>query len=169
MTCDSDDIGQPYVEVDPKRSFDEVPIEVDWHDFLARRRRAGTAYASADTIRPLRAQATGLQYRCTTAGVTSGLPTDRIRWPTTVGATVQDGSVVWTAEAMSTTSLRTTISSDDWPAVAGLTLGAESNSDLRYQVLVAGGTSGQSYSVKHQVTLANGEDKEAVAVLPVAD
>lgn len=169
MTTDTEEVGQPYVRVDPKRSFDEVPIEADWHDYLIRQRRPGTAYASSDTVRPLRARATGLQYRCTTAGVTSGVPTDRIRWPTVVGGTVDDGSVVWTAEAVTSASLRTTIASDDWPSVTGLTLGSASNSDLRYVVTVDGGVSGQTYEVKHQVTLANGEEKEAVIVLPVQD
>lgn len=167
MTCTTDDRGAPYAEVEPKRSFDEVPIAVDWHDYLANFREAGTAYASGYRVRLPRRYATGLQYQCTTPGVTSGKP--NVRWPTLVGGTVTDGTVVWTAEAMSTQSLRTTIASDDWPAVAGLTLGTESNNDLRYQVLVDGGTSGQTYEVKHQVILANGEEKEAVAVLPVQD
>lgn len=166
MTCDTEK-GAPYVEVPVKRSFDEVPVEVDWHDYLARVRQHGTAYTVGDRVRPLRKDATGLQYNCTTAGVTSGKPL--VRWPTTIGGTVTDGTVVWTAEAVTTQSLRTTISSDDWPAVTGLTLGTESSSDLRYQVMVGSGVSGQSYEVKHRVTLANGEDKEAVAVLPVQD
>jgi hypothetical protein len=159
--------GAPYVEVDPKRSFDEVAIEVDWHDYLIRTRLAGTAYSVNDRVRPLRRDATGLQYRCSTAGVTSGKPS--VRWPTVSGGTVTDGTVVWTAEAVTSASLRTTISTEDWPAVTGLTLGAESNADLRYQVLVDGGVSGQTYEVRHQVVMANGEEKEAVAVLPVRD
>jgi hypothetical protein len=169
VTCDTEEIGQPYVRVQAKRSFDDVVVEVDWHDYLARQRRPGTAYAVTDAVRPLRARATGLQYRCSTGGVTSGAPSDRIRWPAIVGGTVTDGSVVWTAEAVNASSLRTTISTEDWTAVTGLTLGTESSSDLRYHVIVGGGVSGQTYEVRHRVTLANGEDKEAVAVLPVQD
>lgn len=157
----------PYVEVEAKRVYDEVPVEVDWHDYLARIRRPGSAVAQNDVVRPLRADATGLQYRCTTAGTTSSKPTSSLRWPTTAGGTLLDGSVIWTAETISSASLRTTITGEDWPAVSGLTLGTETSNDLRYVVLVAGGSDGVDYEVKHQVTLANGENKEAVAVLPV--
>lgn len=161
--------GAPYVEVDAKRSFDDVPVEVDWHDYLARLRRPGSAVSVSDAVRPIRSQATGLQYRCSVAGVTSKRATAQIVWPAIAGATLADGSVTWVAEAISTASLRTTITAEDWPAVAGLTLTAEVNADLRYVVNVAGGVDGQTYLVKHQVTLANGEDKEAVAVLPIRD
>lgn len=169
MTCETDDIGQPYVEVPAKRSFDEVPVEIDWHDYIARIRRSGFAYQVNDAVRPPRASFTGLQYRCTTAGSSSGRPYAALAWPRIVGATLVDGSVVWTAEALSSTSMRTTISAQAWAATTGVTLGAQSNGDFRYITFVAGGVSGQSYDIKHQVTLANGEDKEGVAVLPVRD
>ena len=161
--------GAPYGVVAPKRAFDDVPIEVDWHDYLANTRQPGMAYSADARVRPLRADATGLQYRCTTAGVTSGQPSARLRWPTTAGGTVTDGSVVWTAEALTSASLRTTISSSSWPAVNGLTIADQGSVDLKHSANVAGGKSGQRYEVKHRVTLANGEDKEAVAILPVQD
>lgn len=169
MSCETDDRGAPYGTVDAKRSFDNVPVQIDWHDYLINRRIPGAAVSADYRMRPMRAQATGLQYRCTTAGVTSKVPDGRIQWPTTVAGTVTDGTVVWTAEAMATSSLRSTISTNDWPAVSGLTLGTESNNDLIYTVNVSGGTDGQDYEVKHQITLVNGELKEGVAVLPVRD
>jgi hypothetical protein len=169
MTCDNDEIGAPYLEVKAKRSFDDVPVEVDWHDYLANVRRLGSAYQVNDLVRPLRQFATGLQYRCTVAGITSGRKYSEIRWPTVVGGTVTDGTVTWTAEALSNGSLRSTIASNTWPAVAGLTLSGAASLDLRYVTRVAGGVSGTSYDIKHQVTLASGEDKEAVIVLPVRD
>jgi hypothetical protein len=117
-------------------------------------------------VRLPRARSTGLQYRCTTAGVTSF---KEPRWGTTLAGTTPDGTVVWTAEAIDTQSLRTTISSEDYVLDTGLTNGGESSADLKYTVLVRGGTNGQEYRVKHQVACANGEDKEAVGILPVAD
>lgn len=161
--------GGPYGLVAPKRSFDEVPIEIDWHDYVANVRLPGTTYAQNVLVRPLRAEATGLQYRCTTAGTTSGQPSGRLRWPTTAGGAVTDGSVVWTAEALTSGSLRSTISTSAWPAVTGVTVTDQGSSDLRYRANVAGGRSGQTYEIRHRVTLANGEDKEAVAILPVQD
>lgn len=164
MTCeDSTDIAV----IAPKRSGETVAIKVDWHDFLANQRQPGAIVASGAIVRPTRKRATGLQYRCTTAGTTSGQPTDRLRWPRTSAATLTDGTVVWTAEAMTDASLRTTISANDWPAVAGLTFGAVSNADLVYTLLVSGGTSGQTYDIEHEITCANGEKEEQIVRMAV--
>ena len=169
MTCETDEVGQPYVKVRAKRSFDDVPVEIDWHDYLANIRRQAFAYQVNDVVRPPRALFTGLQYRCTTAGSSSGKPYAGLLWPRTAVATMIDGSVVWTAEALTTASMRSAISSNTWVATTGVTLGAQTSVDFRYVIFVAGGVSGQSYDIKHQVTLTNGEDKEGVAVLPVLD
>lgn len=164
MSCDeSIDIAI----ISPKRAGETVAIKLDWHDFLANQRQPGTAVASGAIVRPARRRATGLQYRCTTAGVTSGQPTDRLRWPTTAAATLTDGSVVWTAEAMTSASLRTSVSADDWPTVTGLTFGTTSNADLIYTLLVSGGTSGQTYDIEHEITCANGEKEQQIVRMAV--
>lgn len=163
---DDQEIGQPVVDLKAKRSFDEVPVTFDWHDFLVRLPERGKAYAVNDRVRLPRARSTGLQYRCTTGGVTGK---SEPRWPTVSGGTVNDGTVIWTAEAIDANSLRTTISSDDYVLDTGITEGSSSNADLKYTVLVSGGVSGQEYRVKHQIICANGEDKEAVGILPVRD
>jgi hypothetical protein len=54
---------------------------------------ATTAKSLGDYVIPTAPN--GYKYRCTTAGTTAGTqPT----WPTTVGATVTDGSAIWTCE-----------------------------------------------------------------------
>ncbi len=79
MSCsDEAAVGGPVVELKAKRSFDEAPVEFDWHDFLARLSERGKAYATNDRVRLPRKRSTGLQYRCTTAGVTGA---DEPRWP----------------------------------------------------------------------------------------
>jgi hypothetical protein len=163
MSCSND--GE-ILELKAKRSFDESPVSFDWHDFLANVPQRGKAYALNDRVRLKRADSKGFQYRCSTAGVTGSVEP---RWPKVLAGTVTDGSVVWTAEAVDAVSLRTTISSDTFVADSGVTLGAESNADLVYYVLVSGGTDGQSYLIKHQIGCANGEDKEALGRLPVED
>lgn len=170
MSCASDDDhGAPYELVLAKRSFDTDQVGVDWHDYLIKKRVPGKLYQIGDVFRPLRAQATGLQYRCTSGGVASGAPFQDLRWPRSPAATITDGQVTWIAEAISSATLISTISSAVWVAPTGVTLGAETIDDLRYMVLVAGGTSSEQYELKHQITLASGQRKEAVVVLPVLD
>jgi hypothetical protein len=161
--------GGPIGEVEPKRAADTVPVSVDWHDFLINRREPGTAVSLNFVFRPPRALATGFEYKCTTPGVTGGHPHFRIAWPTTIGGTIPDGSVVWTAQAISTDSLRASISSSSWPAVAGLTFSAAAAIDLVYSTNVAGGSSGETYQIAHEITLSTGEPKEALIILPVQD
>ena len=167
MSCE--DLPANVTVVEAKRSDDSVPLQVDWHDFLANQRKPGAAVATTAIIRLERKRSTGLQYRCTTAGVTSGQPTERIRWPATAGGTVADGTVVWTAEAMAATSLRTTISADGWPAITGLAFGTTSNADLIYTLMVSGGTSGQTYDIGHEIACANGEKERQVLRMAVKD
>jgi len=166
-----EDRGAPYVIVPAKRPFDNVPVQADWHDYVINRRRTGVAVVLDFRMRPLRDDATGLQYRATTGGVTSRKPWFEIAWPRVVGGTVSDGSVIWTAEAMASNSLRASIVDDDWPAVTGLTLTNESVSDFVYTVFVAGGIHGSTYEVRHRVTLAgtSAEAKEGLIILPVRD
>jgi len=157
-------------QVEPRRSFDVLPVGVDWHDFLRKERPRGKQVNVGYTFRFARRSDlnSGLQFRCTTAGVTSGFPETKFRWPIELGKTIQDGTAVWTAEAMSAASLESTITSEQW-VCPELTLENPVNTDLQYQTDTAGGTSGSTYEVAHQVTLANGWKKEWIIVLPIAD
>lgn len=165
----SDKHGAPYVLVPAKRSFDVVPVTFDWHNYLIKQRFPGSSVLLNDVMRPRRKQATGLQYRCTTPGTTSRRPWQLFVWPMSVGGTITDGSVVWTAEPIDVTSLRTTIASQSVPAVTGLTIVSAGNLDYIYSFLVGGGANDARYEIKHRVVDANGEQKEGVALLPVRD
>jgi hypothetical protein len=165
----ADDRGAPSGIADPKRPADKVPVNVDWHDYLINERKPGVAIAPNFTVRPRRQSATGLEYKATTSGVTSFAPNDRIRWPTTAAQTVTDGTVIWTSQAVSTSSLRATISSNAWTFDNGVTKSDESNSDLVYTAFAAAGFDGQTYALRQSVTLSNGEVKEALILLPVKD
>jgi hypothetical protein len=61
---------------------------------IAREHRTSTAYAAGAFVHPN--QATGFLYEATTGGTTGG---SSPVFPTTVGATVADGTVVWTTRA----------------------------------------------------------------------
>lgn len=163
-----DQHGAPYIEVPAKRVADDVPVQFDWHDYLANDWKPGRNYPMSERVRPLRASATGFEYEVTTAGQSGAI---RPRFPGSLGATVQSGSAVFTARAITDASLRATIASSSFPSVTGVTLADQSSDDLVYTVYVSGGTSGHRYEIKHQITLSNapGEIKEGVAVLPVFD
>jgi hypothetical protein len=165
----ADDRGAPAGEAEPKRVADKVPLRVDWHDYLINTREPGKAVAQNYVFRPPRARATGFEYKCTTAGVTSQKEFFGIPWPRTAAGAVTDGSVVWTAQAISTSSLRATVASDAWTADTGLTLSDQSNTDLIYTTYAAAGTNGERYEVKHAITLSGSpaEVKEALILLPV--
>ena len=55
---------------------------------------ASTAFSVGDIRRATSVQTTGLVFKCTTAGTSASSEPD---WPTTIGGTSNDGSVVWTA------------------------------------------------------------------------
>lgn len=164
----SEEHGAPYIEVPAKRSADKVPVQIDWHDYLANDWQRGVHYAFGVRIRPRRAEATGFEYEVTTAGVSGS---KRPVFPKVEGATVQSGSVTFTARAISNASLRATIVDSDFPVVTGLTLTDQSSDDLVHTVYASGGTDGANYEVMNRITLSNapGELKEAVALLPVRD
>ena len=55
---------------------------------------SSTAYVVGDIVRASSLQASGLVFQCTTAGTSSST---QPAWPTDIGSTITDGTVVWTA------------------------------------------------------------------------
>lgn len=145
----------------PIEEFEQDPADVlDYAVSFAaecvRYRDPDTSYAINACVRPVKA--TGLQYRAAAAG-RSG--TQEPRWPEVAGQTVQDGSVVWTAEAISTASLIRTLSGATWTADAGLTAsGSSVDADACAAIAnISGGTLGQSYLVRVAGTFSDGRTK----------
>jgi hypothetical protein len=159
--------GQPYITGETARSYDDVPVSYDWHDFLMNVRTPGADVILNFAIRPPRAKATGFQWLCTTAGLTSGLAL--LDWPTGMGEVIEDGSVVWTSVAVDATSFRTTIATVTLDLDAPLTYSDRGVVDYIETILVSGLISGTSYLLRCDVVCANGDKKQAVLVLPVQD
>lgn len=72
--------------------------DIEWHEFywleaLVQRYQPGAMYATNELIRPTFPN--GFFYKATTPGQASGREPN---WPRTAAATVNDGSVVWTAQ-----------------------------------------------------------------------
>lgn len=151
-------------DVPPKRSYAIGEYSVDWSDFLANYWTAGQAYGLGNRVRSRLVK--GLEWEATTAGASG---TREPRWPTTVGATVSDGSIVWTCRASSNASLRTTIATSTWSADTGVTLSNDTTDGAAAMVYVGGGTDGQSYQVRNRVTFADGTRDEAELTIAVAD
>lgn len=161
------DAGAPYGPVPPKRSFDNVPVQIDWHNYLINKWAPGTYVEEGTCIRLPRPGASfGLEYRVAQTGVTGGkLPS----FQAVVGSQVSDGSVIWVAQPVSSDSLRSLIQSYSWAADAGVTLGPETLADLVHMVQVSGGALGETYQIRSRIVLYNGEQKEGVALLTIAD
>lgn len=170
MSCaETEEHGGPYEVVAALRSWDQDQIGLDWHDWIIKKRIPGKAVQVGEVFRPTRAFATGLQYRCTVAGITSGVEFQGLRWPKQVDLPITDGGATWVSEAASTTSIVSPVTSAVWIPPSGITLSNEVTDDFRYAVDFAGGTSGNSYECKHHIELANGWKKEGVVVVPVLD
>lgn len=165
MNCSSQDAGE-IPTLPAKHAAETVPIDFDWHDLLANLPARGKAYGLTARVRLRRRhpRAAGLEFECTTSGSTGS---DEPRWPKVEGETVTDGTVEWTAREISSSSLRTSISSTVAPSATGLTVSGPSVEDLAYRYLVAGGYDGQAYLLTHRVTCANGEILELVGRLPI--
>lgn len=114
-------------------------------------REPNTPYSTNARVRPKKA--TGLQYIATSGGRSGA---EEPRWSETIGQTVKDGSVTWTAEALADTSLKRTVSTVTWSADTGLTIAGQVIEDTNAKAFISGGTLGQTYLVRAQATLSDG-------------
>jgi hypothetical protein len=129
-----------------------LPVIFDFADrSLAQRWRAGAQFSTTYRIRPL--VPTGFEYEATTGGQTGR---KEPIWPITIGATVVDGSCVWTCRAISTASLSATVSTVAWSADSGITVANESLQGQVARALVSGGTDGSTYRVTATATCSDG-------------
>lgn len=124
MTCDSDCEPPAWLRALHPGGTDQFgfDFEADLTRYLERR----TSYSSGTRLRSRLVG--GYEWEVTTAGQT-GLSEPRL--PTTLAATVTDGSVVLTCRAISTASLEATVSAVAWDAPTGITVSSESISDQR--------------------------------------
>ena len=138
-----------------KQVFEKDPAEaldysVEFIAHAARYREPNTDYMTGTRVQPLRS--TGLEYNASTGGRTG---TSEPRWPTTVGQTVTDGSVVWTAAAISSGSLVRTLSSVVWTLDTGITKSAQTEQGTKSTAVISGGTLGQTYMVRVDGTFSD--------------
>jgi len=147
------------------------PTIVDWTAKCLNFWQPAFAYTAGQHVRPT--VANGFEYQCTTGGQSDGDKEPSWNQAAVIGATVTDGSVVWTCCALSASGLRKTISGSTWPNVpTGITLSGQSitNSYSTQQAytLVTGGTTGGIYRLTNHVTFSDGTQDDATIDIVVS-
>lgn len=147
--------------------FDYAGFDADsgtW-GFLARVWAPGVAYESEVCVRP--SSPTGFEY--SSSGGQSGATEPR--WPKLAGGTVTDGSITWTAQAISNDSLIATIAVSAWSAETGVTITDETLTNTNgvqiTSMQVSAGAIGQQYEVSNVVTMSDGSVEESILLLSV--
>lgn len=154
----------PFPEFEQDAS-DKLDYAIDFEPHLVRLHEQNTDYLSGARVRP--AIGTGYEYECTTGGRTGA---KNVRWPTTIAATVTDGSVVWTCRALSTASLKTTVSgTPTWNADTGLTVSGATISGQRAIAYITGGVEGQRYLVRVEAVMADTTERNACFWLKIRE
>lgn len=124
------------------------------HEF-AHKWQPGIPYADGALVRPSKI-VTGFEYEAT-EGVSGETEPD---WPTTLGQSVTDGSVTWTAKAITTSSLRHRIASVVWTAATNLTLDGQVETDTaglqEIRIWASGGVAGAKYANTFELTTDQG-------------
>jgi hypothetical protein len=151
-----------------QRAGEIRPYGFDWTVFLANRWRLNAPYAADDRVRPTTEEKqTGFEY-ASSGGQSNGKkePT----WPKVLSATVIDGSIRWTAVALSEDSLLETIVSSTWTVPGSVTASLEATVDTAGQqatsVFLTSATPG-AYEVVNEITTSLGAEYQAVIELTI--
>lgn len=132
-----------------KDPAETVVVELDLYELCANRWRPNEPVSLNEFVRPDRP--TGYSYEATTAGV-SGWRAPA--WPTTLAATVQDGSITWTCRAASSNGVSVISSPSAVSDPTGLTIsGVAVSESTKIVATYAGGTLGQDYDAVYTFTL----------------
>jgi hypothetical protein len=142
---------------------DRIDFEVDFETNLTRWHESGRTYAAAVRVRvPARP---GFEYEATSGGQTGKAPPI---FPTVIGQTVSDGSIVWTCRAVTTSSLTTTLVSAVWSVLdSGVTASGQAVSGQAATAFLHGGVDGNDYRVLVTGTMQNGAIMNRLCILPV--
>lgn len=139
----------------------------DWTRELTRLWEADHPYAYGIAVRPA-GLATGFQY-LSSGGQSAAIEPS---WPTTVGGTVVDGSITWTAELIDDASLADEIDTDTWtvddttltvePVAPVITDGLQMTS-----AFLSDGLSGITYTVENEMVTTGGREYLARILLTI--
>lgn len=151
------------------RPGDNLDFAIEWSHWLSLRWSPGLAFAAGSVIRPR--SSTGFEYLTAGGGMTAAaaIPSVEPKWPTALGGAVQDGSVIWTCQAISTASLVSSIVSSSWLSDAPVTNAGASL--IGYKALVLANAPSNAidgdYYLRNTILLANALQKVGVFLLKV--
>jgi hypothetical protein len=146
----------------------ELDYAVNFESECARKWSKWTDFAQGVRIRVYNAtNAPGFEFEATTGGRSGGRP-PAFHTADAAGETVSEGSIVWTARALSSDSLiRTIVGTPAWVADSGVTVANQAIGGMVAVADISGGTDGQDYSVTVTATMSDGNDVVKVCILPV--
>jgi len=154
---------------DCKRAGARLDYGFNWTRELARKWEPDLPFAAGTKIRPATDEGqTGLQYA--SSGGQSG-PTEP-PWPSVIAETVLDGTIIWTAEALTTASLTEQIADSEWESPdPDVTLdGDDTSATAGLQATIAfvsGGIVRRSYDIVNRMTTSAGKIFEGVLRLKI--
>ena len=138
-----------------KRADEVLELEFDFTRDLEVVWRSGEVYQSDAYIRPT--VPNGFEYQATDGGQSSAREP---KWPTSIGGTVIDGSVVWTCVDFGSNATDT-VSSHSVTSDSGITIDNVDITDAIVRCSVSGGSG--CHDVVCQVTTSGGETLALVA------
>ena len=147
-----------------------LPLTVDWTEVCANRWTAGEVRAQDEVIRP--EASNGAQYRIVDAEDAGQSASEEPAWAVneTIGTTYPDGTVLWTAEAISNDSLARTIVTSTWDVVDGITIDDENfqsaNGEQKTWAYFRGSVAGK-YMLRNRVVFSDGVEDVAEIQLQI--
>jgi hypothetical protein len=139
----------------------------DWTRQFSRRWQRDHSFGAGVVVRP-EGDPTGFEY--ISAGGHSAA--EEPAWPRVLAGTVTDGSITWTAQAISATSLLEHISTDSWTVDdSALTVEGQFYTDTAglqaTRAIISGGVAGTTYTVENEVITDLGLEYMARIILTV--
>jgi hypothetical protein len=153
----------PYAEYFSRVGDVEI-YAIDWDGWLSNFWERGEIVSPGQVIRPT--SPNGFQFKTTLGGQAGN---SEPVWPNIIGQTVTDGSVVWTAQAIDTTSLFATVVSVAWQVPPGITVTAQSTLGqlVIAEIDASAATAGTNYPINVSTKMSDGETKVGQIVLKV--
>jgi hypothetical protein len=151
----------------PKHPDATLDYAVSFEEDCARTWRPIADYGAGERIRLFSGgKCVGFEFEPTTPGRTgTRLPV----FPSVVGATVDDGSLVWTCRALSNDSIiRTIVGTPSWSVEEDeITITGEAIADFQATAKLGGGEDDEDYDVTVTATTSDGLVIPKLVVLPV--